>query len=187
MVRHSIIPGRHHRVRARQDGLEAILIAEARSPEELKNTKPRVPVIPIGAAGVIIVRGFGLGPLADLPLAEQIWGRFLLPEGARVVDVRGEGFDIAVIRYQVPAVALQGAAPMGFGPIVIPVISVKLLFAIASALLTLGWLIKQISVFFFGTKDKPGLVTAGSGMLVLLIGGIVVLVAFSGRVGRRKT
>ena len=126
------------RRRARQGG-SAVLV-EATTLAELRAAIPATNDLPPGTHGKVVIEGFGVGPLADLAGAEQTWGSFLVPAGAEVLDVRGEGFSTAIVDWRIQA-AVDAAMASPLAPVI-------LIGAVALALAARGWVISRITIFF---------------------------------------
>lgn len=153
-------------------GQNIVIVAQARSAEELRNLTPSISQIPDGVRGRVIIDGPFIGPLADLAFAEQTWGQRLAPSGARVTDVFGDGLNRAVIEYEVPA---AGEAAQGFARAGLIIAVLVLLAAIAGAAIALGWAVRQITVLFFG-EDGGGVTGASRALIGLgVIGGGLLL------------
>jgi hypothetical protein len=156
------ISGRRSKASA---GQNIVIVAQARSAEELRNLTPSISQIPDGVRGRVIIDGPFIGPLADLAFAEQTWGQRLAPSGARVTDVFGDGLNRAVIEYEIPA---AGEAAQGFARAGLIIAVLVLLAAIAGAAIALGWAVRQITVLFFG--DEPGGGVAGTSRALIGLG-----------------
>lgn len=147
------------------------LLAEANSADALRNAQTAVDDLPAGTAGRVVIEGFGVGLAADLAGAEQLWGARFTPIGTQLVDVYGNGANTAVVDWKIPAAMGVGVA-MGN-----PLPPVLLLSAIAAVLISLGWLVSKITVFF---EDVGGPV--GIGLLALAT--VLIVGAASGKRGR---
>lgn len=142
-----------------------VTVAEASSVDELKATEPKIKNVPAGTRGRVIVSGlpWSSAKLFDLVLAEQTFGRYLVPKGARVIDCHEEN-GVGYVEFEVTGTPL-----------------VPLLIAIAWALAALGFLVVSISVAFMLVKLSPILVW---GLIALGIVAVVVVVVMIARKGR---
>ena len=162
----TLLTATRSRRRARQSDL-AVLV-EATTLAELRSAIPATDDLPPGTHGKVVIEGFGVGPLADLAGAEQAWGSFLVPAGAEVLDVHGEGLNKAIVDWRIFEVA---ATAMASSLAVVVFIGV-----VALALAALGWAISRITIFF---EQAGPMILIG---LVLVVG----LVVLSSR-GRRSS
>lgn len=161
-----------------------IVVAQASSPEELRQVTPTIRSIEDGTRGRTIITSpiwAPIGPLADLAGAETIFRRVFVAEGIDVIDVHGEGFTTAVIDWRVSPTlqSSQGGAEMN------AVITIAVILGlIVIALLATGWVIRTITVLIEALESAFG------GSLPLLVGGIIVIVglgAFSQTKNRGST
>lgn len=156
--------------------LAQTVLVRAASLEELRDATPTLQELPPGTTGRVVVEGPGLGPLADLAGAEEVWRRAFGQRGLEVLDVAGEGLSRAIVRWRVPAPApAAGAAALGS-----PLPPLVLLGAIVLALAVLGWAVRQVIVLV--DRLGPG-VAVGLGVLLLLA---LVVIASAAPSPRRR-
>jgi hypothetical protein len=160
-------------------------IAEASSPEALT---PQVGTYEYvdGQRGRVILNGPGLGPLGDLALAEQIWGQQLVPVGAQLVDVWGEGLNTAIVEFIIPrtAGANQSCGCAGseqYAQARFPVLAVAIVGAIIGALALIGWITNNIRLT---AQDTSGSLSTGV-WIALIAGGVIVAASALGGGSRR--
>ena len=123
--------------------------------EALSAVQPSLDDLPDGALGRFEVVGFGIGPFADLVGAEIPWSQALNPAGLRVLDVYGEGFNKAIVTWQVDAsllgLASTAQASRGFygrqATLAAPVLLLVVIAGVIVALGLLGWVIQSIKGF----------------------------------------
>ncbi|GEM_PF-5765060 len=148
------------------------LLFEADSTQALKNAVPSLSELGPGRQGRFEIRGFGLGPLADIAGAELIWKNQMAAAGLIVTDVHGEGWDLAVVEWvtegQQQAVAGQVQAAVG-------VVVLLIILAVIGALLALNWLISNIKGL---VKDVA---QAALDLAPLLLGGAALFLLLSNR------
>ncbi len=170
---------RRHRIRA-PAGQTVTVVAEADSLQELQAATPLVDSIPDGVRGQVIIHGLFIGPLADLAMAEQMWGSKLAPAGVQVIDVHGEGVNTAIVEWLNPAGATAGLTP-GDARMRFVIAAVIVLGAVAGALVALGWVISKITVLFFGPETKG----RGWEIWPLALAGVGVALVLWQTMGRR--
>lgn len=157
-----------------------IVVAQATSPDQLRQVTPTVASIESGTRGRTIITSpvwAPIGPLADLAGAETLFRRVFVPEGIDVIDVHGEGFTTAVIDWRVSPTlqASQGGAELNL------VVTIAVILGlIVIALLATGWVIRTITVLIEALSGAFG------GSLPLLVGGIIVIVGLGAFSQTRK-
>ena len=116
------------------------LLFEADSTQALKNAVPSLSELGPGRQGRFEIRGFGLGPLADIAGAELIWKSKMAEAGLIVTDVHGEGWDLAVVEWVTEGQqqAVAGQVQAAFLPVLLVIL------AVIGALLALNWLVSNV-------------------------------------------
>ena len=133
-----------------------------------------------GARGRVTLQGPGLGLLADGFLAEQVWGRLLVPTGAVLTDVSGEGFSTAIVDFQVPSTtATAGMVRQGF-----PIAFLVVVAAIIAAIKVLGWLVDKVSLAIEQSAPAVGGVALAIAAAVAVVAAALLL---GGRRPRERT
>ena len=126
------------------DGLTTILEVNSLAELEEASNRPELQDLELqdGARGRVTLQGPGLGLLADGFAAEQVWGRRLVPTGAALTDVSGEGFSTAIVDFRVPSTtATAGMVRQAF-----PIAFLVVLVAIIGAIKALGWLVNKVTI-----------------------------------------
>ena len=126
------------------DGLTTILEVNSLAELEEARNRPELQDLELadGARGRVTLQGPGLGLLADGFAAEQVWGRQLVPTGAVLTDVSGEGFSTAIVDFRVPSTtASAGTVRQAF-----PIAFLVVVVAIIAAIKALGWLINKVTI-----------------------------------------
>lgn len=159
--------------RARQ-----LIIAQGSSIADLEAQTPTIEVIPEGSFGRVVLSGIGIGPLADVAGAEQLFAPFFTPEGAQVADVYGEGLNTAIVEWFVPVTQAQGS----FAPARIPVLAIGLILAIGGAAAATGWFISSITVLL----DQLGPAGKAAFNAIAIAGAVLVVVGVINLLGSRS-
>lgn len=152
------------------------VIADVGSVRELEAVASTLPPFREGDRGILTVKGPGLGLAGDLPGAERFWGGRLVPAGARVIDVSGEGFSTAVIEFDIPAGQGQGQELARHGVAVLLIIG-----AIVGALVVLGWVITRITLAVESVGGQAPVIGG------LVIAGIIAAVAIPAFFSQRRS
>jgi len=105
-------------------------LAESSDVESLKSIVPPVSVIPDGVIGRLEVCGIPLGMsrIFDSAFAEQTIGKYLVPTGAKIIDVYETG-NVGIVEFSsdpIPVVALIFAVAAALSALGFVVISIKL-------------------------------------------------------------
>jgi len=144
-------------------------VAEASSVAELQSIEPKISEVAPGTRGRVAVAGLPsvTAKIFDLALAEQVFGSFLAPKGAKVIDCHEKG-GIGYVEFEVTGTPVH-----------------LILFAIAAALLALGILVATIIVSI-KIAQIPAVMFSWQIWLLIALGiiAIVIVIVLVARKGR---